>query len=55
MFVAGIDGSRARWITFKVELPFLVTTAEIAYLPVRRTNLRAIHRINSWLFNTEVK
>jgi predicted RNase H-like nuclease len=33
MFVAGVDGCRAGWIAFKVELPSLVTSVEVVDLP----------------------
>jgi predicted RNase H-like nuclease len=33
MFVAGIDGCRAGWIAFKVDLPSLVTSVELIDLP----------------------
>ncbi len=34
MFVAGVDGCRAGWVAFKVELPSLVTSVELIDLPV---------------------
>src|ERR1039458_2561467 len=33
MFVAGVDGCRAGWIAFKVELPSLVTSVAVIHLP----------------------
>jgi predicted RNase H-like nuclease len=33
MFVAGVDGCRAGWVAFKVELPSLATSVEIVDLP----------------------
>jgi predicted RNase H-like nuclease len=33
MFVAGVDGCRAGWIAFKVELPSLATSFEVIDLP----------------------
>jgi predicted RNase H-like nuclease len=33
MFVAGVDGCRAGWVAFKVELPSLVTSVEVIDLP----------------------
>lgn len=33
MFVAGVDGCRAGWIAFKVELPSLVTSVAVIDLP----------------------
>jgi predicted RNase H-like nuclease len=33
MFVAGVDGCRAGWIAFKIELPSLVTSVEVVDLP----------------------
>jgi predicted RNase H-like nuclease len=33
MFVAGIDGCRGGWVTFKVELPARATSVEVANLP----------------------
>src|ERR1019366_10022954 len=33
MFVAGVDGCRAGWIAFKVELPSLVTSVDVIDLP----------------------
>jgi predicted RNase H-like nuclease len=43
MFVAGVDGCRAGWIAFKVELPSLVTSVEVvdlsALLPNRPSDL----------------
>ena len=33
MFVAGVDGCRAGWIAFKVELPSLITSVEVIDLP----------------------
>jgi predicted RNase H-like nuclease len=38
MFVAGVDGCRAGWIAFKVELPSLVTSVEVIDLPAVLTN-----------------
>ena len=33
MFVAGVDGCRAGWVAFKVELPSLITSVEVIDLP----------------------
>jgi predicted RNase H-like nuclease len=33
MFVAGVDGCRAGWIAFKVELPSLATSLDVIDLP----------------------
>lgn len=33
MFVAGVDGCRAGWVLFKVELPSLATSVEVVELP----------------------
>src|SRR5208337_1657946 len=33
MFVSGVDGCRAGWIAFKVELPSRVTSVEVIDLP----------------------
>jgi predicted RNase H-like nuclease len=33
MFVAGVDGCRAGWVWFKVELPSLATSVEVVELP----------------------
>src|SRR5215470_1034159 len=33
MFVAGVDGCRAGWVTFKVEIPSLATSVEVLDLP----------------------
>src|SRR3984957_6874929 len=33
MFIAGIDGCRAGWVAFKIELPSLVTSVEVIDLP----------------------
>jgi predicted RNase H-like nuclease len=33
MFVAGVDGCRAGWVAFKVELPSLATSVEVLDLP----------------------
>lgn len=33
MFVAGVDGCRAGWVCFKVELPSLATSVEVVDLP----------------------
>jgi len=38
MFVAGVDGCRAGWIAFKVELPALATSVEVIDLPSLLTN-----------------
>jgi predicted RNase H-like nuclease len=32
MFVAGVDGCRAGWVAFKIELPSLVTSVEVSDL-----------------------
>jgi predicted RNase H-like nuclease len=40
MFVAGVDGCRAGWIAFKVELPSLSTSVEVIDLPALLTNRR---------------
>lgn len=34
-FVAGVDGCRAGWVWFRVDLPSLVTSVEVADLPQR--------------------
>jgi predicted RNase H-like nuclease len=33
MFVAGVDGCRAGWVAFKVDLPSLITSVEVIDLP----------------------
>src|SRR5213083_888611 len=33
MFVAGVDGCRAGWVSFKVEVPSLATSVEVLDLP----------------------
>src|SRR5438552_15447016 len=38
MFVAGVDGCRAGWIAFKVEVPSLVGSVEVIDLPALLTN-----------------
>jgi len=38
MFVAGVDGCRAGWIAFKVELPSLATSLEVIDLLSLLTN-----------------
>jgi predicted RNase H-like nuclease len=38
MFVAGVDGCRAGWIAFKIELPSFATSLEVIDLPSLLTN-----------------
>jgi hypothetical protein len=33
MFLAGVDGCRAGWVAFKVELPSLATSLDLVDLP----------------------
>lgn len=33
MFVAGVDGCRAGWVAFKVEVPSLATSVDVVDLP----------------------
>ena len=35
MYVAGVDGCRAGWVWFRVDMPSLVTSVEVADLPQR--------------------
>lgn len=34
MFVAGMDGCRAGWVAFKVEVPSLTTSVDVVDMPV---------------------
>jgi predicted RNase H-like nuclease len=38
MFVAGVDGCRAGWVAFKVELPSLATSVDLVDLPKLLSN-----------------
>lgn len=38
MFVAGVDGCRAGWVWFRVDVPSFVTTVEVCDLPQRLRN-----------------